>query len=226
MKLTDYAALGGHMDYVKPLSEVQGWRRCPSAALAEPDSGAAGMTRLPQIALLSDGRRLHLQDGPIDLIVEARGRADEVRAAYEAAARRFTGLLDELCAELDGIAGRRREADFAEGRGRASHARRCRALCVLIASSRRWPRWQAAWPRRSWLRCWMLRRSTGSTSTMAATSRCISRAGEHFSVGLMDRPDRDGVMRDDAGSMRMIRCAASRPAAATAAASRSALPMR
>jgi hypothetical protein len=24
MKLADYAALGGHMDYVKPLSEVQG----------------------------------------------------------------------------------------------------------------------------------------------------------------------------------------------------------
>ena len=58
------------------------------------------MTRLPQIALLSGGRRLHLQDGPIDLIIEARGEAGEVQAAYEAAARRFTGLLDELCAEL------------------------------------------------------------------------------------------------------------------------------
>ena len=30
------------------------------------------MTRVPQIRLLADGRRLHLQDGPIDLIVEAR----------------------------------------------------------------------------------------------------------------------------------------------------------
>src|ERR1700755_2329345 len=58
------------------------------------------MTRLPQIALLPDGGRLHLQDGPIDLIVGAKGRAAEVRAAYDAAARRFTGLLDELCAEL------------------------------------------------------------------------------------------------------------------------------
>ncbi|MGK9166370.1 UPF0280 family protein [Inquilinus limosus] len=58
------------------------------------------MTRRPQIALLPDGRRLHLQDGPIDLIVEAAGGADSVRAAYEAAARRFTGLLDELCDEL------------------------------------------------------------------------------------------------------------------------------
>lgn len=58
------------------------------------------MKRLPQIALLSDGKRLHLQDGPIDLIVEANGRAYDVRVAYEAAAERFTGLLDELCDEL------------------------------------------------------------------------------------------------------------------------------
>ena len=58
------------------------------------------MTRLPQIALLPDGKRLHLQDGPIDLIVKAKGDAHEVRAAYEAAARRFNGLLDELCADL------------------------------------------------------------------------------------------------------------------------------
>lgn len=58
------------------------------------------MTRLPQIGWLADGRRLHLQDGPIDLIVEARGAMADVRAAYEAAIRRFTGLLDELCEEL------------------------------------------------------------------------------------------------------------------------------
>ena len=58
------------------------------------------MTRRPQIALLGDGKRLHLQDGPIDLIVEASGNDVEVRAAYDAAARRFAGLLDQLCAEL------------------------------------------------------------------------------------------------------------------------------
>ncbi|MBS0532094.1 MAG: UPF0280 family protein [Proteobacteria bacterium] len=59
------------------------------------------MTRLPQIGWLADGRRLHLQDGPIDLIVEAHGANADVQVAYEAAVRRFTGLLDELCAELD-----------------------------------------------------------------------------------------------------------------------------
>lgn len=58
------------------------------------------MTRLPQIGWLADGRRLHLQDGPIDLIVEAHGAQATVRVAYEAAICRFTGLLDELCGEL------------------------------------------------------------------------------------------------------------------------------
>lgn len=57
------------------------------------------MTR-PHAAMLPDGRRLHLQDGPIDLVIEAFGPAEAVRAAYAAAVRRFDGLLDELCSEL------------------------------------------------------------------------------------------------------------------------------
>ncbi|RFB81193.1 UPF0280 family protein [Methylovirgula sp. 4M-Z18] len=56
--------------------------------------------RRAHIALLPDGRRLHLQDGPIDLIVEAYGDAQAVTAAYRAAAARFEGLLDALCLEL------------------------------------------------------------------------------------------------------------------------------
>jgi ApbE superfamily uncharacterized protein (UPF0280 family) len=58
------------------------------------------MKRVPQIGWLADGRRLHLQDGPIDLIVEVHGSETNRRVAYDAAARRFTGLLDELCDEL------------------------------------------------------------------------------------------------------------------------------
>jgi ApbE superfamily uncharacterized protein (UPF0280 family) len=53
-----------------------------------------------QIALLPDGRRLHLQDGPIDLIIEAFGQPLEVQRAYAAATERFVSVLDELCAEL------------------------------------------------------------------------------------------------------------------------------
>jgi ApbE superfamily uncharacterized protein (UPF0280 family) len=54
----------------------------------------------PQIRYLSDGRRLHLQDGPIDLVVEAFGERAEIGIAYGAAAKRFESVLDELCREL------------------------------------------------------------------------------------------------------------------------------
>jgi len=57
------------------------------------------MNARAQNVALPDGRR-HFHDGPIDLILEAFGDRREVEAAYEAAARRFAGILDELCAEL------------------------------------------------------------------------------------------------------------------------------
>jgi ApbE superfamily uncharacterized protein (UPF0280 family) len=50
--------------------------------------------------MLPDGRRLHMQDGPIDVILEAFGAVSEIEAAYRAAAARFVGVLDELCGEL------------------------------------------------------------------------------------------------------------------------------
>ena len=53
-----------------------------------------------QIRMLPDGRRLHMQDGPIDLIVEGFGEAREIQAAYHSAAGRFVTVLDELCGEL------------------------------------------------------------------------------------------------------------------------------
>ncbi len=52
------------------------------------------------IRMLPDGRRLHLHDGPIDLIIQADGSRQAIATAYEAAARRFAGILDELCSEL------------------------------------------------------------------------------------------------------------------------------
>ena len=152
------------------------------------------MTRLPQIALLSDGRRLHLQDGPIDLIVEARGSAEAVRAAFEAAARRFTGLLDELCAELATL----RAAAEAGTSLKGVVARRMHAAVAPFAAD-----------------CFITPMAAvagsvaeeilGAMLSVASLDRTyvnnggdialhLSR-GAHFSIGLMDRPDRDGVMR-------------------------------
>jgi ApbE superfamily uncharacterized protein (UPF0280 family) len=58
------------------------------------------MNSRAQIRMLPDGRRLHLHDGPIDLIVEAFGAAAEVQRANQAASYRFDTVLDELCGEL------------------------------------------------------------------------------------------------------------------------------
>lgn len=82
----------------------------------------------PQAVMLPDGRRLHLNHGPIDLIVEAFGDEREIRAAYLQAEDRFgtvlTGLVEEL-AEL------RRPADstpraFAGATARRMEAAVCR----------------------------------------------------------------------------------------------------
>jgi hypothetical protein len=58
------------------------------------------MNSRAQIRFLPDGRRLHLQDGPIDLIIEAFGPLPEIEKAYRAACARFETVLDELCSEL------------------------------------------------------------------------------------------------------------------------------
>ena len=52
------------------------------------------------IQLLPGGRRLHLNDGPIDLIIGADGAPARMRCAYQAALDRFVTILDELSSEL------------------------------------------------------------------------------------------------------------------------------
>ncbi|MGP1396012.1 MAG: UPF0280 family protein [Inquilinaceae bacterium] len=86
----------------------------------------------PVAALSPSGDRLHLQHGPIDLIIAAEGDHPTARdLAFRAAARRFAGVLEELVAELPNL---RRAPDHAArppfrgviaqamGRAVASHA--------------------------------------------------------------------------------------------------------
>jgi uncharacterized protein len=153
------------------------------------------MTRLPQIALLGDGKRLHLQDGPIDLIVEASGRDAEVRAAYDAAVHRFTGLLDQLCAELTEL---RKAAHSTHCSLRGVVARRMHASVAPFAAE------QFITPMAAvagsvaeeilgvMLAAADLRRAYVNNGGDIALHLA---AGERFSIGLMDRPDSLGVMR-------------------------------
>jgi ApbE superfamily uncharacterized protein (UPF0280 family) len=53
-----------------------------------------------QVRVLPDGRRLHLEDGPIDIVLQAFGAEDQIRRAYRSAVDRFVAVLDELCREL------------------------------------------------------------------------------------------------------------------------------
>lgn len=46
------------------------------------------------------GNRLHLQEGPIDLVIAAFGEPQAVARAYAAAEDRFAGLLTELAVEM------------------------------------------------------------------------------------------------------------------------------
>jgi uncharacterized protein len=152
------------------------------------------MTRLPQIALLSDGRRLHLQDGPIDLIIEASGPTHGMRVAYEAAARRFAGLLDELCTELPELRMAAGERTSLKGVvARRMHA----AVAPYAADCFITPMAAVAGSVAEEILAAMLNAASLDrvyVNNGGDIALHLGR-GEHFSVGLMDRPDSDGVMR-------------------------------
>jgi ApbE superfamily uncharacterized protein (UPF0280 family) len=153
------------------------------------------MSRRPQIALLADGKRLHMQDGPIDLIVEANGSEADVRAAYEAAARRFTGLLDELCIELVVL---RTAADPVRTMLKGVVARRMHAAVAPFAADGFITPMAAVAGS-------VAQEILGAMLAAAPLDRAYVNNGgdialhltgrEQFSIGLMDRPDAQGVMR-------------------------------
>jgi ApbE superfamily uncharacterized protein (UPF0280 family) len=153
------------------------------------------MTRLPQIALLADGRRLHLQDGPIDLIVEAWGSEANVRAAYDAAVRRFTGLLDTLCEELAEL---RQPADPMNCKLRGKVARRMHAAVTPYAAEHFITPMAAVAGAvaeeilGAMMEAAILKRAYGNNGGDIALYLAD---GEHFRLGLVDRPDQSGLMQ-------------------------------
>jgi len=153
------------------------------------------MKRVPQIGFLADGRRLHLQDGPIDLILEARGSETNLRAAYDVAARRFTGLLDELCGELSML---RQAADPVRCLLQGLVARRMHAAVAPFAADHFITPMAAVAGS-------VAEEILGAMVGAARLERAYVNNGgdialyladrERFTVGLMDRPDDHGLMR-------------------------------
>jgi uncharacterized protein len=151
------------------------------------------MKRRPQIALLPDSKRLHLQDGPIDLIIEAKGSDAEVRTVYEAAARRFTGLLDELCEELVEL---RSAANPVRCSLKGIVACRMHAAVAPFATA------EFITPMAA-VAGSVAEEILGAMLAVARLDRAYVNNGgdialhlagrEQFAVGLMDRPDRHGV---------------------------------
>jgi uncharacterized protein len=151
------------------------------------------MRERAQIRLLPDGRRLHLHDGPIDLIVEAFGVPAEINAAYRAAAERFVTVLDELCSELTFL------RQSARGGGRPAVGVIARRMVAAVA------------PYGEWTFITPMAAVAGAvaeeildTMTSAATlARAYVNdggdialhlaAGEHFVVGMVERPDRSSL---------------------------------
>src|SRR3954468_21436469 len=153
------------------------------------------MKRLPQIALLPDGKRLHLAGGPLDLAIEGKGTGGDVRAAYDAGALRFTGLLDELCEELVEL---RRAADPARCSLKGVVARRMHAAVAPFAADHFITPMAAVAGS-------VAEEILGSMLATAPLDRAYVNNGgdialhlagsEQFTVGLLDRPDRHGLMR-------------------------------
>jgi hypothetical protein len=155
------------------------------------------MRRESVICRFADGR-LHLQDGPIDLIIGADGTPKAVETAYAAAAGRFATILDELCAELSLL---RRHAEISQP-PEGGVARRM---------------WNAVLPFASDCFISPMAAVAGSVAeeilgamTAAAELRkvyvnnggdiaLLLAPGESFDIGMIDRPDRPHIY----GTMRL-----------------------
>jgi hypothetical protein len=145
----------------------------------------------PQQQRLADGR-LHLLDGPIDLIIEAFGQMSAVEDAYAAAWGRFATILDELCSELPLL----RADPFSVQAPRGAVARRM-AAAVARFRTRRFLTPMAA----------VAGAVAEEVLEAMTTGRRLARAyvnnggdialhlgpGETFSIGMVDRPDRPSL---------------------------------
>ena len=151
------------------------------------------MNQRAQSRRLDDGRRLHLHDGPIDLIVEAFGPAREIGAAYRAACHRFATVLDELCTELSFL---RRPCSAETEWPRGMVARRMTAAVMPYASEYFiTPMAAVAGAVAEEILASMVRAAELSRAYVNNGGDIALHlgAGETFIVGMVERPDRPSL---------------------------------
>ncbi len=151
------------------------------------------MRERAQIRRLPDGRRLHLHDGPIDLIVEAFGSRGEINLAYRAAAERFVTVLDELCGELSFL----RQPSRRDGPSALGVIARRMAAAVAPYGE-----WTFISPMAAVAGA-VAEEILGAMTSAARLSRAYVNdggdiamhlePGQHFIVGMVERPDRPSL---------------------------------
>ena len=103
MRREDYAALGGHMGYVRDAAELRALENKRMDAAVERQSLAArraGVNMTGPVGRRLDDGRLHFQHGPIDLIITTGWAADVVEVAARRGWERFQTILGDLASEL------------------------------------------------------------------------------------------------------------------------------
>ena len=156
-----------------------------------------------QVRVLPDGLRLHLQDGPIDIVLQAFGAEDQVHRAHRTAVDRFAAVLDELSSELPLL---REQVRFGGREPRGIIARRMFAAVMPYAEE------NFITPMAAVAGAVAEEILAGMTSSAALSRAYVNDggdialhigSGERFVIGMVDRPDRPPLAGTLFGSMTL-----------------------
>jgi ApbE superfamily uncharacterized protein (UPF0280 family) len=156
-----------------------------------------------QVRVLPDGRRLHLHDGPIDIVLQAFGAEDQVHRAHRTAVDRFAAVLDELSSELPLL---REQVRFGGREPRGIIARRMFAAVMPYAEE------NFITPMAAVAGAVAEEILAAMTSSAALSRAYVNDGGdialhigsaERFVIGMVDRPDRPPLAGTLFGSMTL-----------------------
>jgi hypothetical protein len=128
---TRYAEIGGHVSRVVPIERALQEARVKAKPGARKTHGRCRLERA--LAARLPGSRLHLQHGPIDLVIEAWGEPEEVEASLRASWTAVPGHPAALVSELPVLRAVRCASPTRFARGPVAR----RMVASLLAASQR-----------------------------------------------------------------------------------------